>query len=804
MYIKTYKCKRFAGLRDVEVEFEKGINVILGANESGKSTIIEGIHSTLFKDTKLRNNNNADKDFSFKFMPKPSGDFINGRVVMGIGDEEFEIYKEWGSSEDMHLVDSNGSIIKNKKDINEEISRILNYGESTYSNIVFAKQRDLKAAIGNIIKDQDITSEINDLLRQTMMELDGISIDKIESNIEAEIDHLYKRWDREKNYPENNRGINNPYKTGKGEILDNYYKKEQLKLSMEGADKSEKEFERICNDIKELKDKRELLNTEKIELEEIEEDVNNRAILDAEARGIDKELEELARANREWPMTEEFVKQIDEKLEGLKDKRESLNEEKKNIEKCKRKESLEKKLMRIKEIENDIKDIEENISRIPLIEKSDIDRLKALKNKISDLQLTMEASKMVAVLKTKSDKAVYIKRDFEDREVLEFDTSFEANALISISYNDEFEIEIKTGDMDFEELNSKYTCLKSEYDDLLKSLNVESLDKAEINFNNIKNKKDEKNSLERELKLVLGDNNIEDLESEFSQLESIHISRDYDDIEREIELINSEQIGLLADKQTKKNQISKWEDRYTDHDNLFELVVDEKSKLKEKNAKLEKLRPLPKRFENTEEFKARLRYLKEETSSIDVKLEGLSAEQYDAKSNLLEDTYEELKKEFIDAEAAFEKNIKRGEKLFEIQRVFQETKERLSDDPMKSLVDEFARLLEIITDGSYKKSDIDEDFEIKLENKNGEIPIELLSAGTYDAVTLALRFSLLKHIFKGQSGYVVLDDCLVDLDPDRKAQSISLINDFSEDYQVIFTTCDPETARMLGGNIIKI
>lgn len=804
MYIKSYKSKRFAGLRDVEVDFERGINVILGPNESGKSTIIDGIHSTLFKDTKLRNNNNKDKDFSFKYMPKPSGDFINGRLVMGIGEDEIEIYKEWGSSEDMHLVDEDGSIIKNKKDINEEIRRILNYGESTYSNIVFAKQRDLKTAIDNIIKDSDITSEVNDLLRQTMMELDGISIDRIEKNIEEEIENLYKRWDRDKNYPENNRGINNPYKTGKGEILENYYKKEGLKLSMEEAYKSEKEFENICNEIKELKDKRETLNTEKIELEDIEEDINSRALLEAESRGIDGELKELAKANREWPMTEELVRQIDEKLEALKSKRENLNEEKLNIEKCKRKETLAKKLKRLEEIENQIGDIEESIYAISSIEKGDIDRLKSLKSQISDLEISMEASKMLARLKVKSGGEVYIRRDFEDREVLEVDKEVEANGLINISYKDEFEIEIKTGDMDFEELSNRYKALKSDYEKTLQTLKVDSLDEAQDNFESIKSKTDEKKSLERELKLLVEDQEIEDLKSEFKELESLTTSRPYDEIEEELECVNREQIELSSDKRTKENQISTWEEHYRDHDNLFELVVDEKSKLKEKNGKLENLKPLPERFEDTEDFKTRLRYLKEETSSIDIKLESLSADQYEARASLLDDTYEELKKEFIDAEAAFEKNVKRGEKLFEIKRVFLKTKQELSSDPMKSLVAEFRRLLDIITDGSYKDSAIDEEFDIRLENKKGEIPIELLSAGTYDAVTLALRFSLLKHIFKDQSGYVVLDDCLVDLDPERKIQSINLINDFSKDYQVIFTTCDPETARMLGGNIIRI
>ncbi len=804
LHIKTYQCKRFAGLRDVNMEFEKGLNVILGANESGKSTIIEGIHSTLFKDTKLKNNNNADKDFSFKFMPKPSGDFIDGRLVMGLEDGEFEIYKEWGSNENIYLVDSNGSVIKNKDDIKEEIGKLLNYGEGTYSNIVFAKQRDLKMAIEAIIKNSEITSEINDLLRQTMMELDGISIDKIENNIEIEIDNLYKRWDREKSYPEKNRAINNPYKTGLGKILESYYNKERTRLSMEKANKSEKEFEDICSNIKRLKDKRDILNKEKLNLEEIEEDVNIRAVLDVEISGIDRELKDLASANREWPMTLELIKQIDEKREQLRSKREKLNEEKKNIEKVKKKQTIEKQLDKIEEIQTRVEKIEKEISKIPVITKSDIDKLRELQEKLLTLETTMKASKMIGILKKSGDKPVYLSRDLGESQVLRRDTSFEANGLISINYNDEFEFEIKTGDVDFEQLNNNYKLAEREYSEMLGELAIDTLEDGLVNFETIKSKDNEKKSLDRELDLVLADNTVKELECELKKLENITVSRELDIIEDEIENLNEEDVELSSDKKTKENQIKLWQDKYRDHDNLFELVVEEKSKLKDKTKRLENLKPLPENFSTVEEFKERLRYLRDETSTLNDELEVLNADQYQAKGNLLDDTYEELKKEYVYAELRFERNIQRGEKLLEIQRVFFNTKEKLSNNPMGSLVDEFTRLLDIITDGSYKKGDIDEEFDIRLENKNGEIPIELLSTGTYDSVALALRFSLLKHIFQGESGYVVLDDCLVDLDPNRKAKSIKLINDLAKEYQIIFTTCDPKTAEMLGGNIIQI
>src|SRR5690606_9430141 len=161
--------------------------------------------------------------------------FIDGKVALESENGQYEISKEWGSSESIELLTPEGNILKNETDIKEELKNILSFGESTYSNIVFAKQRELKEALSNIINNREITQEINNLLRMALMELDDISIDSIQKNIEDEIDNLYKRWDKEKNYPENNRGINNPYKVGLGKILASYYNKESLRLLMEQA-----------------------------------------------------------------------------------------------------------------------------------------------------------------------------------------------------------------------------------------------------------------------------------------------------------------------------------------------------------------------------------------------------------------------------------------------------------------------------------------------------------------------------------------------------------------------------------------
>lgn len=804
MHIKSYKSTRFAGLKDFEIEFEEGLNVILGPNESGKSTIIEGIHATLFKDIKLRRNNTLDRDFNFRFMPKPSGDFINGKVVLKSNNGTYKISKEWGSSESIELVTSEGNIFRNEAEVKDILDDILYFGESTYSNIVFAKQRELKASLSNILNNREITQEINHVLRMALMELDGISIDSIQENIDKEIDDLYKRWDKDKNYPENNRGVNNPYKVGLGKIIESYYKKENLKLKMEEADKSEKEFEEISNNIKELKRNKEELSKERIELEKIEDDVSKGAIINAKKGAIKAELDSLMKINRDWPMGEHLLEQMDKDLNYLNKKKETLNNEKKDLEKLDKKEDLLKKLARIEKLENQIMESEEVLLEIPLIEQVDIDKITKLQQDILTIKTTMKAGKMIGILKNIGNKPIYISKDFNEKEILEKDKEFDANGIIHISDDYGLQLEIKTGEIDFEQLNKEYISLEKEFKELLIELKIDSIETGKLNLHTINNEKDNIKNHKKELEIILDDNTKEGIQKELEELKDIKVFRNLEEIENELEEIMNKEIQLSGEKSNKLNELKSWEEKFETHDLLIDLVIEKRTEFKEMEEGLEGLQPLPEKFETVEDFRDRLSWLKNQLNLIESQFDSLNIEYYNAKNNLSDETYEELKKEYLEAEKAFNRNIKRGDKLLEIKRVFLETKERLASNPMESLVAEFTRLLEIITSGRYKTGDIDEEFNLKLENPNGEIPIELLSAGTQDSVTLALRFALLKHIFNDRTGYVILDDCLVDLDPIRKWESVKLINDFAKDYQIIFTTCNPETAKMLGGRIIEL
>ena len=804
MYIKSYSCTRFAGLSDKNIEFDRGLNIILGANESGKSTIINGIHSTLFKNIRLKKNVSVDSSFVYKYMPKPEGDFIDGNLVISVLGEEYKLSKEWGVNEKIHLITPDGEMLKNEERILEELSEVLLYGEGTYSHIVFAKQGDIKAALGNIIHNNEVTNEITNLLRRTMMELDGISIDYLQKQIEDEIEILYKRWDIERNSPEKNRGINNPYKVGLGKILKSYYDKEELVLLMEQANKAEENFEKICNEINILETKLRDLKLIKEKLEKIEEDVNSRMVLEAELNSIQKELDDLTYINREWPKTSILLEQDKEKIRAIEIKKDDLVKEKENFVKVEKKLNLQKRLDAINEINIKIDDISKSLETIPYITKEDINELSNIETELLTLDTTMKAGVMIGELKKSTDDSVWVVKDLGEKSILEVNEEFKANGLISIICGDRFELEVRTGEFDFKEIKNKHDIYKSQKQQKLEHLKISTIEEGKLKLEKINNLINDKNTLSKQIDTILEGCNIEDLKEEIKLLEDINISRQSIDIDIELKSISNEEVNVSASKITKENQMKLWIEKYIDDDNLLNILIDKKGDLNSKNKMLEGLASLPEEFNSSEEFKTTLKNIKIEFEEGKETLDKLKIEYYDFRDELLDVSYEELKKSYTEAEKIFNRNIIRGEKLLEIQRVFKNTKENLDKNPMETLVNEFSRTLSLITDDRYKTGDINEDFNISLENAKGEIPIDLLSAGTYDAVTLALRFSLLKHIFKDRNGYVILDDCLVDLDPIRKEKSVKLIQDFAEDNQVIFTTCDPETARLLGGSIINL
>ncbi len=88
---------------------------------------------------------------------------------------------------------------------------------------------------------------------------------------------------------------------------------------------------------------------------------------------------------------------------------------------------------------------------------------------------------------------------------------------------------------------------------------------------------------------------------------------------------------------------------------------------------------------------------------------------------------------------------------------------------------------------------------LRVENENGQdLPLEVLSRGTREAVFIALRLSLAAaYSRRGVMLPLVLDDVLVNFDAERAYHAAKVLRDFSQlGHQTVFFTCHEHIMRM--------
>lgn len=806
MIIKKYTTGRFAGIKNVSVEFKDGLNVILGSNESGKTTLVEGIHSVLFKPSKIGRKTAEDRDFHAKFMPYPIGDSIDGEIEIEHKGKIYTLSKEWGTEASSKLIMPDNIVIKNDGSIREVLRDVYVYGEGTYSSVFFLKQYYLKQAIDRIVQNKEATGEISSFLRSTIMELDGVSLEKLEQKIQDEIEDLLKRWDVEKNYPENNKGINNPYKVGFGKVVESYYAKERIKLEMAMAEEAERKFNEICREIKKTEEKIEELKTKKEAMEAIEYDVIQRSILEPQIEQLNKEIGGLLEISKEWPKCEERLKQLTTDLKKLDERYKKLAEERELSKKAEEKIKLEKILAKVDEIEGKIKELNSRISGIKTVTKEDIKALETNYNGMNRAEAMMKAGVIMARLNYFPEgKKLTVTKDLEEPAEVKAGDSFSANGFMKFESENLIDIEIKTGNIDFNKIRIEYENYKKNYEDLLKALEVKSLEEAKLNKEKLDGLNKTMESFTMQKNHYLGDLTYQELVDKIKEYGDLSQVRSTAVIESEMTKVNGEKIDLISEKKLLESNISKWVQEYKDIDGLLEKTIEIKLKQKEIKSNIEKLADLPPEYKSPDEFRRTLAEIRDRHGRLINALASQKEEYYLLEKELPESTYEELAESLKEAESLFEKRLEKGKRLLKIRENFERIKQKMDEKSFVPVINAFSNYLNSLTDGSYKATDIDDDFNLRLKNENEvEMPLSLLSSGTYDCVALALRLAIAEYILGDNKGFLILDDCLVDLDPNRKAIAAKLINQFAEKHQVIFTTCSPDTAALLGGYLIKI
>ncbi|MGM0420925.1 MAG: AAA family ATPase [Bacillota bacterium] len=809
MKLNSFSTEIFAGINDRSLTFTEGLNVILGPNEAGKSTIVNALFAALFVEPKIKLNVTEGKEFKDRFLPYPAGDYVNGKLVFSVDDANYTIYKKWSREDpEGYLILPDGSRVEQQERINELQKELFSYGKSTYDHIVFTKQQEIKSTLQNITENNELIDTVSNFLRRAVMELDGVSIDRLKQKLEEELDDLTSKWSLESGRPANPaRGVNHPYKVGTGKIYDAFIAREKLRHQIKEAERIEEEYQDLSAEINELKEREKQVKAEVDRLSGLEEDITDRERLELKVENLQEKIVEIKDVNKRWPVLENELERQKQELSELQSRLKELEAEKTRADKYKRKQELAEKLIEIDQLQEEIVSLQKERAEIGDISKGDVEKLAQYESRLESTKASLKAARLKAEINYSAGEEIKVTPGIEPERNVDKHNEIQADGYIRIK-TDHIDIEIESAEIDFSSLQEEYQGIKRQYSHNLQELNVENVASAREKLSRLNQINNSLNLKQSQIEDILAGRKYKEIKAEQESYSDMEEARDLEKIEVELEQLKNDQIQKLkTDIQIKMSKLEEWEEKYDSYDNLVNKLVELNTEKAGLSRELEELVDLPDEYDSAVEFREELKQLRETREEVNNLLRTKLQKVHDLKNKLPESSTEELNKLFKEKAKALERDKERAAKIIKIKDVFENKLEQMDSDSFKPLVSTFSDYLNTLTAGKYAAGLIDDDFKIEIQREGTKkLPanMDILSYGTYDGVALALRFALFDNLFQDKGGFIVLDDCLVNLDPVRKANAINLINDFSEKYQLLFTTCSPATAAELGGNIIEL
>ncbi|TRO82641.1 ATP-binding protein [Desulfuromonas acetexigens] len=105
------------------------------------------------------------------------------------------------------------------------------------------------------------------------------------------------------------------------------------------------------------------------------------------------------------------------------------------------------------------------------------------------------------------------------------------------------------------------------------------------------------------------------------------------------------------------------------------------------------------------------------------------------------------------------------------------------------------------TRGGYGRIAFDEHFSLMLPAKGEEAgwrPLEHFSRGTVDAVYLAVRLALSRHLARGHRLPLFLDDPLVNFDGERLLETVGMLENIAREHQLVFLSHNEQLLKRAG------
>lgn len=798
MLIKTVECDQFAGVTGKKYEFKDGLNLIVGPNESGKSTLVDLIFHLLFKGIKV--DGRKDADFVDRYFPKKSegvqGNVIDGTLTFETEEGKYVLKKEWEGKEGIvKLILPDETTIKGDSTVREVLDGILQYGEGLYGEIVFPSKKREQLAVESIMREfskkkEDKLSvtraDISSTLNKAVIETGGVSIDKMEARLKEIILSYNERWDEEADMPEGGvkRGINNKWaasttkdaKDGnRAIILNSYYKMEEIRKNIDDAIEAEKQIENIKRDIKIIKANKEKANKNRQEFQKFRGMLGQLSALKDIVIEKEKTLQELNEALKKWP-------ECNDNLMLAK----KLKEEKEQAELCLKYEKLA-------ELKKSCSEAGKTLSRLDDVEAATIQRVRALlreqvnlEGKLAGLNLSLNIEKLC-------DTDIQVNSVKTGDNIYTDNSSIAVTEAVEIIIPDIARMEITPKEVNTGEVKNRIAEIENELHTIFAKYDVKDIEGLENKHNEYEKQVLCVDNLKREFESELNGHVWEEIEAGYNALsEKKH---DKEKIELKIDKLCGN-IAIDAYIGRMESFIEQYTSRYESLEKLEENISSANDHISLNKQKMKLITDIPDEYKNIQDAESYNSSLEEKVSEYEEKLAVLGEMLRAAENNMKDRSAEEYLEELQKATEVFESKKAAYKHWKNIYRLFVKLKDENKGNPTEDIENRFREYLSMVSEGEVSLASFDDEMNASITSGKHALTYDILSSGTKDTISLAFRLAMLEHIFPDGGGLAVFDDPFTDMDPKRVSAACGLIKEFAKKNQVIFITCDDKYERI--------
>jgi len=782
MRLKSISTTNFGKIANEKVTFDKGLTVVKGPNEAGKSFSIEAITQGLYGDAS--SGAAHIREHCRKWGSEGS---YSLELEIESGGKKYRIIRDFENKKNI-LVKPDGTEIKDKETMRTKIASLVGLpSDLAFKATACIPQEEVE-------KIRTAVSTLREIIEGRLAG-SGLDTEKIVKKINKAKEKIRSRSGKKGELVHIDSLI---YDTGQ----DLNVKRERLRKLTENKKELDKVNQKKKKDRHALEDKEKAYKgsfeyiTARDRYEKAEKDFDSAQEDLGKYKKAIKKIQNATVEHNKLKSRLESLLLIIEKGKAYQEAEENCIEFEKELFEFK------KKINAVTKLEAQIKKKQKEIDSYKKVDYTALQNARKIPGEIKGLRSSLTEQLFGIQVELEKDVEYLIIAD--RKKVIGSSAEMHEEATVSFPGIASIQVKNLTGEEMpiVEEIERKDEVLNRLY----KRHGVKNIEEFEELYEKRKKAIDEKETFKMRVETLLDDKDLSDLQADLKELE-----KDFKKENTVREKLESFAITPAELKKKKEDEAKLDEkkdglqDTITMNKGMLEAIGDDENELKilKKNAAKE-LAIAEAKLDNSKIYECSSEdfvKLKRETESLREEVTELNEKQIELNVRIEQET---LGAEDIAAvEESLSELERKRERLDNKYRVLYIINDNITWARESSISqfsgdieDQMSKILSKITNGRYKEVKVDENLGVSVyspdkgEFINIDDKIDKLSGGTVDQVYLAARLAILGLIAIGEKPPIILDDTFVSFDDmGRKERAFKMLESIAKDYQILYFTC---------------